>query len=87
MDLESVKNHIGVNEVSYGNISASELVSICSHVHVGLEIDKGSLDYFYEIDVEEILESDITTEDLALMQSQGWAFNENKTKIILFLKT
>lgn len=87
MDLDIIKSHIGENEVSYGNISASELTNIYPYVHVSLEIDKKNLDYFYEIDVNELINSDISIDELVLMRNQGWAFNESGEKIILFLKT
>lgn len=87
MDLDIIKSQIGENEVSYGNISASELTNIYPYVHVSLEIDKKNLDYFYEIDVNELINSDISIDELVLMRNQGWAFNESGEKIILFLKT
>ena len=67
-------------------VSLAELANIMPIVEVNLEMDKHSLDYYYQIDVNELLESKMTKEEVEMLKEQGWSFNDDKTKIILFLK-
>jgi hypothetical protein len=45
------------------------------------------LDYYYEIDVGDLLKSNITKDELDTLKKQGWAFNDNNKKIILYITT
>ena len=86
MTLEELKEILGENTLSYSKVSLAELANIMPIVEVNLEMDKHSLDYYYQIDVNELLESKMTKEEVEMLKEQGWSFNDDKTKIILFLK-
>ena len=42
--------------------------------------------YYYEIERNELLESKMPTEFLSVLQDLGWAFNSDKSKILIYLK-
>ena len=86
MTLEELKEILGENTLSYSKVSLAELANIMPIVEVNLEMDKHSLDYYYQIDVNELLESKMTKEEVEMLKEQGWSFDDDKTKIILFLK-
>lgn len=86
MTLKEIKDILNENTPSYSRITLAELSNIMSYVDVSLEMDYHLLDYYYDIDVGDLLESKATKEDIELLKEQGWSFNEDKTKIILFLK-
>jgi hypothetical protein len=51
---------------------------------VTLEMDDKSLDYYYNINVEELLESNMPLNDLDDLKEEGWAFDEDKKNIVIF---
>jgi hypothetical protein len=76
---------LGDNNIISTSIKATELSSIMEYVKVDLQLDKRSLDYFYEIDVNELLSSKMPSNDLEDLKEEGWSLNKEKTKLILFL--
>jgi hypothetical protein len=66
-------------------LNASDLVDIKEFVNVSLEIDRKTFDYYYKIDIDELLKSEMPTEEFDKLKNQGWSIFEDK--IILFLKS
>ena len=66
-------------------LSASDLVDIKEFANVSLEIDRKTFDYYYKIDIDELLKSEMPTEEFDKLKNQGWSIFEDK--IILFLKS
>ena len=66
-------------------LSASDLVDIKEFVNVSLEIDRKTFDYYYKIDIDELLKSEMPTEEFDKLKNQGWSIFEDK--VILFLKS
>lgn len=66
-------------------LSASDLVDIKEFVNVSLEIDRKTFDYYYKIDIDELLKSEMPTEEFNKLKNQGWSIFEDK--VILFLKS
>ena len=66
-------------------LHTSDLVNIKEFVNVSLQIDKKTLDYYYEIDVDELLNSNMPIDKYEILKSQGWALQEKK--IVIYLKT
>lgn len=64
-------------------INASALFNIYSFVNVSLEIDKSSLDCYYEIDIDELLSSKMPNEEYEIIKDQGWSIDGDKLKIFL----
>jgi hypothetical protein len=52
-------------------------------VNASLLMDKETLDYYYEIDADELLKSKMPKEEYEVMKDQGWFFKNGK--IILYL--
>ena len=66
-------------------LSASDLVDIKEFVNVSLEIDRKTFDYYYKINIDELLKSEMPTEEFDKLKNQGWSIFEDK--VILFLKS
>jgi hypothetical protein len=86
MTLKELKEALKDNEISYSYISTAELVNIYKFVNVNLQMDSQTLDYYYEIDVEELLNSDFPSSELETLKKQGWAFNKENNFLNLYLK-
>lgn len=86
MTFEELKEALKGNEISYSSISTAELANIYQFVECKLQMDYQSLDYFYEIDVENMINSDFPSSELETLKNQGWAFTNDDKKIILYLK-
>lgn len=86
MDLDSLKNALNGNSLSYSKITASEIANIMPFANVSLNMDKTSFDYYYTIDVKELIGSEMPNDELETLKKQGWSFNEDNTKLVLFLK-
>ena len=85
MNKEELEKEIGSNTLSAANIQATTLANIGKFVKVSLLMDKDSLDYYYEIDVDELLSSKMPTMELGMLKKGGWSFSKDKKKIIVFL--
>jgi len=84
MTLDDLNNAIGENKIEFRKIGAPEIANIMGHVNVTLEMDEKSLDYYYNINVNELLESDMPLDDLDDLKEEGWAFDESKKNIVIF---
>lgn len=86
MNLEELKETLKDNKVEYCSVSTAELVNIYKFVNVNLQMDFQTLDYYYEINVNELLESDFPSSELETLKKQGWAFTEDNKFLVLYLK-
>lgn len=86
MRKEDLENALGNNKLTFSNVKFTELNNIMQYVNVKLCMDSNSLDYLYEIDVSDLLNSKMPSNDLDDLKKEGWSFNTTKDKIILFLK-
>lgn len=86
MSLEELKNALDSNTLSYSLINASALANIMRFVDARLQIDKHTFDYYYEIDVNDLLKSDMPKEEIETLKKQGWSFDNDKKSLILYLK-
>lgn len=85
MKIEDLENAIGSNETSYSKIGSTAITNIMQYVDVTLEMDRSSFDYYYKIDVNNLLKSDMPINDLEDLKKEGWAFSEDKKSLIIFL--
>lgn len=85
MSLEEIKTVFGNNILSYNKISAVDLANIAKFVEVKLQMDKSTLDYYYEISVSDLAKSKITSVELETMQKQGWSLSDDSKNLIIFL--
>lgn len=86
MTLKDVEDILGENKLSYAKITMSDVANIMEHVKVSLLIDKECLDCYYEIDVNELISSDMPTYALDDLKNLGWSFNSDKSKLLIYLK-
>lgn len=86
MSLDELKNSLDGNTLSFYSVSFSALANIMKFVDVKLLMDKHTFDYYYEINVDDLLKSNLPTEELETLKNQGWAFSENNKSLILYLK-
>lgn len=86
MTLKEIEDAIGGNTLSYSKITSSDLANIMQFVNVRLLIDKSCLDYYYEIDVDELKSSSMPNDELGTLKELGWSFNSDKSKLLVYLK-
>lgn len=86
MTLKDVEDILGENKLSYAKITMSDIANIMEYVKVDLLIDKECLDCYYEIDVNELISSNMPTYILDDLNSLGWSFNSDKSKLLIYLK-
>ena len=85
MTREELDNAIGGNEITTNHITTSEVANIMMYVKVNLEFDRKTMEHYYTINVDELLNSKMPVSDLDDLINQGWAYNENRDKLIIFL--
>lgn len=84
MTKEELKELFKDNKLSDSKkISAAALANIMKFAMVNLRMDDKTLDYYYEVDVDELLESEMPNEEYGIMKEQGWTLNENNLNILL----
>jgi len=85
MKKEEIKDILGENELRFANVSFFEVNELMRYAKVNLKMDSVSLDYYYEIDINELCESNIPIEMVNAMKDRGWCMSEDGETIILFL--
>ena len=85
MTLGELKNALGDNKPTKYHISAAELYNIQVYVDPSLELDRGTLEYFYRIDVNELLASNMPADDLDDLKKQGWFLTKNDEYLELYI--
>jgi hypothetical protein len=84
MTKEELKELFKDNKLSDSKkISAAALANIMKFAMVNLRMDDKTLDYYYEVDIDELLESEMPNEEYGIMKEQGWTLNENNLNILL----
>ena len=64
-------------------VTSSDFCNIGIFVNISLQMDKKTLDYYYEIDADELLSSKMPKEEYEVLRDQGWSFKNDK--LIIFL--
>lgn len=86
MTLDELKGVFGTNQTYCSKISTADLANIMKFVNVSLQMDKDTFDYYYEIDIHELIASSISDGILDRMKKQGWSFNSDGDSLILYLE-
>jgi hypothetical protein len=86
MTIDDLNTAIGDNEVTTRHITMAEVTNIMMYVQVNLELDRGTFEHYYRINVEELLNSQMPVSDLDDLKEQGWAYDDNRENLIIFLK-
>lgn len=64
-------------------ISVAALANIIKFAAVNLRMDDKTLDYYYDVSIDELLGSEMPDEEYNVMKEQGWTINENYLKILI----
>ena len=86
MSIEELKDKFKINEPSYGNIDMIQLSNVIKYCKVSLELDAKTLDYYFSIDIKALCECDIPSDEIDELVNSGWALNEHKNSLILYVK-
>jgi hypothetical protein len=86
MTIDDLNTAIGDNEVTTRHVTMAEVTNIMMYVQVNLELDRGTFDHYYRINVEELLNSQMPVSDLDDLKEQGWAYDSSRENLIIFLK-
>jgi hypothetical protein len=86
MTIEDINNALGENKVTQAHITTAQVANIMMYVPVIIDLDRGTFEHHYTIFVDDLLESNMPVSDLDDLKSQGWAFNEDREKLIVYLK-
>jgi hypothetical protein len=86
MTIDDLNNAIGENEVTTRHVTTAEITNIMMYVQVNLELDRGTFEHYYRINVEELLNSQMPVSDLDDLKEQGWAYDDKRENLIIFLK-
>ena len=87
MTREELDSAIGENRVMSRHMTTAEVANLMMYVQVNLELDKGTLEHYYSINVDELLDSQMPVSDLDDLKNQGWAYDETRDNIIIYLTT
>ena len=87
MTREELDSAIGENRVTSRHITTAEVANLMMYVQVNLELDRGTLEHYYSINVDELLDSRMPVSDLDDLKSQGWAYDETRENLIIYLTT
>ena len=49
-------------------------------------MDRLTMNYYYEIDIDEISESEMPYEEYEQMEKDGWTYDNSSNKLILYIK-
>lgn len=85
MTREELDSAIEGNEVTTRHMTTAEVANIMMYVQVSLELDRGTLEHYYRINVDELLDSQMPVSDLDDIKEQGWAYDETRENLIIFL--
>ena len=85
MTIDELNEAIGGNEVTTRHVTTAEVINLMMYVKVNLEMDRGTLEHYYSINVEELLNSQMPVSDLDDLKGQGWAFDKERKNIIIYL--
>lgn len=86
MTLDKLREALKDNKISYSSVETKELYNLFMFTTVNLQMDMKSLDYYYIMDVEELVNSDMPEDELETLKNQGWAFTEDGKNLVLYLK-
>ena len=85
MTIEELKQYLGDNKPSYSKVSMAELANIMIFVNVCLKMNEKTLDYYYSINVDELLKSKMPTTELDTLKDDGWSLSDDESELFLYL--
>jgi hypothetical protein len=71
------------NTISYNDdFTSYDLLKLNEKIQVDLEMDRDNMLYFYGIDYDRLLSSDLNRNDITDLFMKGWEYNKNEKKLI-----
>ena len=64
-------------------ITASAIVNIGTFAKITIEMDRKTLDYYYQVSINELVKSNMPNEEYDVMKNQGWVIKDDK--LILYV--
>ena len=86
IDLAQIENIFSENKISTGSVKIAFLITIGEYVPYTLKIDENNLEYFYSINVNDMLYSPHIEEIIYLLKDDGWALTEDKEELIKYVE-
>lgn len=84
MTIEELKKFLGEKpSLVPRKIMATTLANLTRFVDVTIRINSETLEYYYEIDADDLVSSKLPKEEYEVLKDQGWSFKNNK--IIIYL--
>ena len=85
IDLAQIENIFSDNKISTGSVKIAFLITIGEYVPYTLKIDENNLEYFYSINVNDMLYSPYIEEIIYLLKDDGWALTEDKQELVKYV--
>ena len=85
IDLEQIEKIFSDNKISTGSVKIAFLITIGEYVPYTLKIDENNLEYFYSINVNDMLYSPYIEEIIYLLKDDGWALTEDKQELVKYV--
>ena len=85
MDRKDFTELFKDNRKAKREISAAAITNIYKFAVVSLRMDNDTLDYFYEVYIDDLLESEIPDEELTVMKEQGWFISKDKKNLRIYI--
>ena len=71
------------NTISYNDdFTSYDLLKLNEKIQVDLEMDRDNMLYFYGINYDRLLSSDLNRNDITDLFMKGWEYNKNEKKLI-----
>lgn len=86
MSSKEIKEMFTRNEPLANVVHMTSLGNIMPFAKVDLKMDRLTMNYYYEIDVEEISKSEMPNEEYEQMEKDGWTYDNSSNKLILYIK-
>lgn len=86
MTKDSILKTFDGTKIMKTHVSAADVSAIMRFVNVSLEMDDKNLDYYYNIVIDELINSDIPEKLIGDMVKTGWSLDRSKNNIRVYLK-
>lgn len=86
MDKDELYELFKDNTKTKKKVSAAAVANIHKFTDVSLRMDGRTLDYYYEVYVDNLLQSDIPKSEIKAMEEQGWFMTKDKKNLRIYLK-
>ena len=86
MDKDELYELFKDNTKTKKKVSAAAVANINKFADVSLRMDGRTLDYYYEVYVDSLLQSKIPKAEIKAMEEQGWMITKDKKNLRIYLK-